>query len=444
MKYFFPDAQDLVDPSFDFSTEERSASRLRQRDDVYAHELFSTRAFDGLLVSKGIVDGFSDTSSRYSLAQRHRLLRVGAPEFFRLGRAKFQPIPIMGDCGAFTYVKEAEPPYTVDEVLNFYVECQFDLGISIDHVILDFHPSWDEPGEKASVPQALVRRRELTIELAAEFLKTHRRGKVRFEPLGVAQGWSPKSYAASVKELQAIGYDYIAMGGMVPLKTPEILQSLEAVAAVRKPKTRLHLLGVTRTEQVQSFAGFGVDSFDSTSPLRQAFKDDKNNYYTLKDAYTAIRIPQVDGNAKLSKLILSGKVKQEEARRLEKASLRAMEDFEAGKSGVDKTVRILREYERLYDPKKDHTEAYEKTLADSPWRHCSCDVCRRIGHHVILFRGAERNRRRGLHNVWTFYRRLQQAMLPASSARAPKVTRPKGRRGALVQSPTVKLQAKRA
>jgi hypothetical protein len=427
MKYFFPDAQDLVDPSFDFRTEDRSASRLRQRDDLYAHEVFSTRAFDGLLVSKGIVDGFSDTSSRYSLSQRHRLLRVGAPEFFRIADAKFKPLPIMGDCGAFTYVKEDMPPYSVDEVLSFYTECQFNLGISIDHVILDFKPEWDAPGAKVTVPAALVHRRELTIELAAEFFKKHRSGKLGFEPMGVAQGWSPKSYAASVKELQAIGYDYIAMGGMVPLKTPEILASLAGVSAVRKPKTRLHLLGVTRTEQVQSFSDYGVYSFDSTSPLRQAFKDDKNNYYTMEGAYTAIRIPQVDGNASLGKLILSGQVKQEAARRLEKACLSTMEEFDAGKASVTQTVKVLREYEHLYDPKKDHTEAYEQTLADSPWRHCRCDICRKLGHHVILFRGAERNRRRGLHNVWMFYRRLQQRLGTPTTLRKLPGERPSGR-----------------
>src|SRR5882724_3467346 len=143
MKYFLPDSLDLVDPTFDFRTEQRDLGRVRQRDDVYAHEIFRSRAFDGLLVSKGIVDGFGETTSRYSLAQRHRLLRSGAPEFFRVSDAKFGPLPLMGDCGAFTYLKEAEPPYTVDEVASFYCECQFDLGISIDHVILAYQPDWD-------------------------------------------------------------------------------------------------------------------------------------------------------------------------------------------------------------------------------------------------------------------------------------------------------------
>ncbi|MGQ0507883.1 MAG: tRNA-guanine transglycosylase DpdA, partial [Myxococcaceae bacterium] len=81
MKYFFPDSQDLVDPSFDFTRERRSIDRLRQRDDLYAHEVFATPAFDGLLVSKGIVDGYGASTSRYSIAQRQRLLRLGARAF---------------------------------------------------------------------------------------------------------------------------------------------------------------------------------------------------------------------------------------------------------------------------------------------------------------------------------------------------------------------------
>ena len=101
MRYFLPDSQDLVDPSFDFETERRSATRLRHRDDSYAHELFTERMLDGILVSKGIVDGVG--GSRYTIAQRHRLLRAGAPEFFRTGTSPWRPIPLMGDCGAFTY-----------------------------------------------------------------------------------------------------------------------------------------------------------------------------------------------------------------------------------------------------------------------------------------------------------------------------------------------------
>ena len=44
-------------------------------------------------------------------------------------------------------------------------------------------------------------RRELTLELADEFLRACQSQGVRFEAMGVAQGWSPQSYAQSVETL---------------------------------------------------------------------------------------------------------------------------------------------------------------------------------------------------------------------------------------------------
>lgn len=418
MKYFLPDSQDLVDPSFDFETERRSATRMRQRDDQYAHELFSQRMLDGILVSKGIVDGFGGTGSRYTIAQRQRLLRVGAREFFRLDATPWSPIALMGDCGAFTYVREPAPPYSIEEVSAFYVDCGFDFGISVDHVILDYNAAWDEsPGE---VPKAIAERQAITIDLARKFYQFHRQQRLPFELLGVAQGWSPKSYESSVRALQKIGYRYVAVGGMVPLKTTEIVASLRSIARARRPDTRLHLLGITRTESLPEFASLGVASFDSTSPLRQAFKDATDNYYSMDTEFTAIRIPQVEGNPTLQKMISSGEVEQEKARRLERAALVAMKRFDAGEIKASATLDALEEYERCYSPgSPSHREQYATTLDARPWKACACDVCAAVGHHVILFRGAERNRRRGLHNTWTFYRRVQRqaAQVPHANLR---------------------------
>lgn len=408
MKYFLPDSQDLVDPSFDFERERRSATRLRQRDDLYAHEVFTECVLDGILVSKGIVDGSESAGGRYTLAQRHRLLRSGARDFFRIDRKHDMPIATMGDCGAFTYVKDPVPPYTVDEVIRFYVDCGFDYGISVDHVILAFSSEWDEPG--AEVPAELRERQELTLELARDFFTRWKRDRLPFQPLGVAQGWSPRSYAHATQQLQKIGYRYVAVGGMVPLKTPEILAGLEAINRVRRKDTRLHLLGVTRTEQVQSFARMGVESFDSTSPLRQAFKDDKDNYYTMNRTYVAVRVPQVEGNPKLQKRISSGKVSQGKARELERACLDGMRRLDADDVGVDVVLDALQRYDDLCGVVSDYRETYREVLTDRPWKRCPCDVCRNLGHHVILFRGAERNRRRGFHNTWVFYRRLAREL----------------------------------
>jgi hypothetical protein len=416
MKYFLPDSQDLVDPSFDFETERRSVTRLRQRDDQYAHELFSQRMLDGILISKGIVDGFGATGSRYTIAQRQRLLRVGAREFFRLEKTPWSPIALMGDCGAFTYVRESSPPYSIEDVSAFYVDCGFDYGISVDHVILEYNATWDDSPK--DVLPTVAERQAITIDLARKFFQFHRRERLPFELLGVAQGWSPKSYEQSVRELQKIGFRYIAVGGMVPLKTPEIIASLRAIAHVRREDTKLHLLGITRTESLPEFAALGVSSFDSTSPLRQAFKDAKDNYYSMDAEFTAIRIPQVEGNPTLQKRISSGQVEQEKARHLERAALLAMKRFDAGEIKAPAVLNALEEYEDCYAPDNaSHREQYAATLDARPWKSCACDVCTTLGHHVILFRGAERNRRRGLHNTWTFYRRVQRQTAGVSKPR---------------------------
>jgi hypothetical protein len=412
MQYFLPDSQDLVDPSFDFATERRSTLRLRQRDDQYAHELFSDRMLDGILVSKGIVDGFGGTGSRYTIAQRHRLLRVGAPDYFRTECTRWSPIALMGDCGAFTYVREEKPPYTIEEVARFYVECHFDLGISVDHVVLEYDATWD--ASPKDVPERISNRQAITLELARDFRALHHVERLPFELLGVAQGWSPKSYARAVRDLQVMGFRYIALGGMVPLKTPDILACLRQVDEVRRTDTRLHLLGITRTESLRDFAAQGVASFDSTSPLRQAFKDAKDNYYSLNAEYTAIRIPQVEGNPSLQKLISSGRASQDDARRRERTALVAMQRYDNGELKLKSVLDALQAYEDLYAPGESHRDQYARTLEDRPWKDCGCDVCRRLSHHVILFRGAERNRRRGLHNTWVFYRRIQREVALAS------------------------------
>jgi hypothetical protein len=399
MKFFFPDSQDQVDPSFNFETEQRSALRLRHRDDHYAHEEFASAPFDGLLVSKAMVEG-----GRYTLAQKHRLERMGVRRFFRLEN---MPIETLGDCGAFSYAREDYPPYSVDEVIRFYDELGFDYGISVDHVILGY----DAVADRDTAPPDWKRRQDITLELAADFLRQHTSRRCRFIPMGVAQGWSPKSYRYAVEQLQQIGYSYIALGGMVPLKTPDILQCLREVSMVREPGTRFHLLGVTRCECVRDFEQFGVASFDSTSPLRQAFKDLKDNYYTLDGTYSAIRVPQVEANPSLLKRIRSGQVNQADARRLEQESMRAMRWFDRGEISIEKALAPILEYEVLYDDGPTKADVYRETLEDAPWKSCQCDICQRIGINVVLFRGAERNRRRGFHNLFVFFKRLQRNLM---------------------------------
>jgi hypothetical protein len=413
MRFYFPDSQDQIDPSFDFMTEERSPFRIRQRDDLYAHEVLDPVPYSGMLVSKAIVDGVAGAAGKYSAQQRQRLYREGIREFFRLDDAPGPRLDTMGDCGAFTYVREDLPPYTVDEVIDFYEGCGFDSGFSLDHVVLGFqlHPSLSEE----MLPSLWTERRQLTVDLARQFLQRHAARGCDFEPIGVAQGWSPDSYADSVRQLQDIGYARIALGGMVAQKDHEILAVLEAIDRVRDTTTGLHLLGVTRTQHIPTFADLGVTSFDSTSPFRQAFKDDRDNYYDGARAWIALRVPQVDGNVKLQRSIRAGRIDGQSARRLEQRALRTLVAFDAGDATLDAAVEALRDYERLHDEGRDRTDQYRHVLAAAPWKHCECAVCRSVGIQVIIFRGTERNKRRGFHNLHVFARRFVGHLGPDES-----------------------------
>jgi hypothetical protein len=399
MDFYFPDSQDQIDPEFDFGTEMHPPFHVRQRDDRYAHELHSPPPYNGILISKTMVDGYGG-ASRYTAPQRHRLYRLGAHKFFRLPES----LKIIGDCGGFSYVLEDAPPVTVGEVIDFYENVGVDEGVSVDHVILDYQSgSADEPKEE------WLDRQALTLELAAEFFAEHGRRGCRFTPIGAAQGWSPESYAMSVQRLQEIGYRRIALGGLVPLKILEIVACLEAVHKVRLPETSLHLLGISRAEHFATFRALGVRSLDSTSPFRQAFKDDKDNYYTPGGNHIALRIPPSEGNLSLRGRIRAGQLDQGIVRKAEERALNAVRAHDRDAGTLTAALKALRAYEQIFDTKeRDRTEVYREMLEVRPWRKCPCAVCRRWGVEVAIFRGTERNKRRGFHNLWVFNHTMQE------------------------------------
>ncbi|MFV1356919.1 tRNA-guanine transglycosylase DpdA [Mycolicibacterium fortuitum] len=389
MKFYFPDSQDQVSPTYDFLHDEHSPLRVRQRDDRYAHEVLSARAYDGLLVSKAIVDGSIKGVGKYSMPQRQRLYRLGVRGFFRLPT----DVETLGDCGAFNYVNEPEPPYTVHEVLDFYEQCGFDAGVSVDHIILGFQRTG------ADAPAEWVERRRISLSLAEEFKAAAEERGSDLELLGAAQGWDPASYADSVRELQDMGYTRIALGGMVPLKTPDIVACLEAIEPIRCPDTQLHLLGITRVESMAKFESLGVTSFDSTSAFRQSFMDERDNYHTLTRTYAAIKVPQVDGNISLKRAILAGRVSQRHAIEAERHSLQTLRAFDRHEVSLDETLNAVTAYEEVIGVKKSYRDQYEDTLKVEPWRTCPCGLCEKHGVEMVIFRGSERNKRRGFHNL---------------------------------------------
>jgi hypothetical protein len=391
MRFYFPDSQDLVSPTYDFVHDEYSPLRVRQRDDRYAHEVLTSAPYDGILVSKAIVDGSLRGAGKYSMPQRERMYRYGVRRFFRLPNE----IATLGDCGSFNYVNEPVPPFSVDEVLHFYEECGFDAGVSVDHVVLGYQ----RPGREHEIPADWQNRRQLSIELAQDFIRTVRQRRSNVEPVGAAQGWDPASYALSVRELQAMGYTKIALGGMVPLKTPDILDCLRTISDIRDPATELHLLGVTRVASMDTFATQGVTSFDSTSAFRQSFMDDRDNYHTVDTTYVAVRVPQVDGNVSLKRAILAGLVSQRDAILTERECLARLRGLDIGTTDTGDALEVLADYRRITASKSDYLDDYRRTLSDRPWKHCDCALCEHYGVEIVIFRGTERNKRRGFHNL---------------------------------------------
>jgi hypothetical protein len=52
----------------------------------------------------------------------------------------------------------------------------------------------------------------------------------------------------------------------------------------------------------------------------------------------------------------------------------------------------------------------ERTIEETPWKRCDCDICRSVGVEVIIFRSSNRNKRRGFHNLSVYHRHLKRTL----------------------------------
>jgi hypothetical protein len=415
MRFVYADSLDVVDPGYDFLTDRSAPGRKPYWDDRYPHELLGYAPYKGMLISRGIVGGHA-LAGKYSEAQAMRLRRVGARKFLRLDHDPYAALPIFGDCGAFSYHKEKLPPYSSEDTAAFYDDGGFTHGCSVDHIVFEH----DETVSALNGGSPESRERfDITLENAESFLAATKPMRARFTPMGVIQGWSPASMAEAARRMVAMGYDYLAVGGTVPLKTPQLRACVVAIREAIPASIKLHVLGFARADEIASFARFDITSFDTASPMIRAFKDGTKNYYLPNgdgslSYYTAIRVPQALENNKLMGLVKQGAVGQEELVRLERDALGALRRYERDEAGLDETLDTVLAYatpatlgaplDRLPGSKsvKALKERYHRTLADRPWERCGCGICRAAGIEVIIFRASNRNKRRGMHNITVF------------------------------------------
>jgi hypothetical protein len=417
MKFIYADSLDFVDPNYDFVTDRSPNGREAYWDDLYPHEILGYAPYDGLLVSHAIV-----MNGKYSLSQAMRFRLVGAREFLRLPEEKFPGSWIFGDSGAFSYHDQPEPPHSVNDMVEFYGEGGFTHGCSLDHVIFEFDDK--ARGQNGGTPEA-HRRFEITLENARKFLDAAKPLGNRFTPVGVIQGWSPDSMGAAAAKLQAMGYKYLAAGGMVPLRSPAIHACLDAIREKIRPDMGLHILGFAKADQIHEFARHNITSFDTTSPLLRAFKDSKVNYYLPGSNgalryYMAIRIPQALENNTLRRLVKSGRIPQEKLIQLERNALDSIRAYDRGQVGLEQTLDATTKYAEvlLTDPDPDAgpvperkllelRQRYRTTLEDRPWKECGCKICSKISVEVAIFRASNRNKRRGIHNLHVYHKHIK-------------------------------------
>lgn len=393
IRYFIPEWDDLVDPEYDFETDTHSGGRGDWSNEVFAHQLYPEPNYDGILVSRSVIDKHKGKKERIQgIGGIHRWLRVPA-EF-----------PIMGDCGAFGYIMEETPPYTTDQVLDYYTSLGLDYGVSVDHLIV-----------KGTMHEKDARY-QLTIQNAEDFLLEHRKRGLEWEPVGAIQGWDPTSYADAARRYVGMGYRYIALGGLVRSSTPDILKVLDKVQEVVPPDVKVHLFGLARYRAVQEFVNKGVYSIDSASVLRQAWMGNTRNYLSRDGWYPAVRIPQVPKEGKRSfrakQVIDSGIRSLDELRRLEQSCLRGLREYGNGNIRLSQSLlNELVEYDTLIAGERKGTQdRIQRTLEDRPWEKCGCAICARWGIEVVIFRGNNRNRRRGFHNTYVFYQLLDRIL----------------------------------
>lgn len=59
---------------------------------------------------------------------------------------------------------------------------------------------------------------------------------------------------------------------------------------------------------------------------------------------------------------------------------------------------------------EDNRKGYAELLRERPWRECTCPICEAHGIEVAIWRGNNRNRRRGFHNIYRFYLEFDKAL----------------------------------
>lgn len=400
--YFLPDWDDFLDVDFDFRKDKFSAESRCDRKQAHSIQLLRPRKIcDGVVVSLAQHLGSKGMLRHLPLSDPQLMRPLSVRDHFGLSPDQWA----FGDCGAFSYANECRPAISVEQAVAVYELYDFDLGASVDHIpLLEIV---DKEGRRKKLSEDERKRRvKLTRDNAVEFIGVWKARGCKFTPVGVIQGIDATGYARQIHEYIEMGYNHIALGGLVPKSDEDIRKIVSAVSRTIEnyaEKPWIHLLGVFRPKLQETFRTSGIRSFDSATYFRKAWlRSDQNYLGTNGTWYAALRVPPTSDARTLMRLKKSGK-RESTICRMEEDALAALRSYDAGKLDINSCLSAVLSYDRLLgrgefssDSLRDH---YKRTLEDRPWRSCGCRICKAIGIDVVIFRGYNRNKRRGAHNT---------------------------------------------
>lgn len=408
-RYFLPDWDDLLDPKFDFEQDCFSEPTRKEREDKHCCILMQPKQMcDGVLVSLAQHGTSKGPLRRLEGREAGALSPLSLRDQFGLSSDQY----LFGDCGAFSYVNEEEPMISVDQAVALYESYGFDFGASVDHIPVK---KINKNGEKTFLSDNERQERvKITRENAEKFIEATKKRKAQFNPVGTIQALNPEEYAESVRHYSSLGYRHLAIGGLVPRSDSEIEAISRAVIASAdglKERPWIHLFGVFRPKLQKVFRELKIDSFDSATYFRKAWlRSDQNYLSTNGKWYAALRVPMTsDGRTRQRLIAADADIAQLEQE--EREVLGLLRRYDRDEASISEVLDSVLSYDCHLERSSEiqsMRKRYKETLENRPWRACDCPFCKELGIHILIFRGANRNKRRGAHNTLMLYKHIQE------------------------------------
>lgn len=413
IEYVMPDWDDYLDIEFDFQNDSFSNQVDGVPRRAYLHEIMGNDTpYDGILVSLNQIDKKKGALKKYGITGADKTIR----EIMRIP----DRIKVIGDCGAFSYKDSLEPSIDPKTAAKLYNDYGFDLGASVDHMIIDEILEKKADGGEERRPlteKEKADRVNLTIKNAREFIQEVVERRYRFTPLGSIQARTANEYAQVFDQYIEMGYRQIALGSLIPKDDKTIREIIIEVGTHYKAlpddirnEVGIHLFGILRPALFSIYAENGVASFDSASYFRKAWlKSDRNYLGTNGEWYAAIRVPQ-SSLPKNRKALTNMHYNICDIEALEQQVLQSLNEFNKDSdidTVLDKVIKYDGYFKRISGGGEKLRKAYKRVLLDRPWEKCNCAICRDIGIHALIFRGYNRNKRRGFHNTYVFYHQFK-------------------------------------